>query len=107
MNRVSHLDMICVAEFPRSELPSALDIEFCWRIHCEWEKSRPLTSDITRKECMALKSLKDNKKISILQKDKGNCTVVLNKSTYKRRYPVYYNQGFMKFYIRTPHLKLR
>jgi hypothetical protein len=49
------------------------------------EKSRPLTSDITRKESMALKSLKDNTEILIIHADKGNCTVVLNESTYKEK----------------------
>jgi hypothetical protein len=39
---------------------------------------------MTRKEFMALKSLKDNKQIRILQADKGNCTAVLNESTYKK-----------------------
>jgi hypothetical protein len=34
---------------------------------------------------MALKSLKNNKQIRILQADKGNSTVVLNKSTYKEK----------------------
>jgi hypothetical protein len=38
-----------------------------------------------RRESMALKSLKNNKKIQILQADKGNCTVVLNESTYKEK----------------------
>jgi hypothetical protein len=47
------------------------------------EKSKPLTSNITMKECMALNSLKDNKAIRILQADKGNCEVVMNESTYK------------------------
>jgi hypothetical protein len=45
------------------------------------EKSKPLTSDITRKDSMAMKSLKDNKGIRILQGDIGNCMVVLNEST--------------------------
>jgi hypothetical protein len=49
------------------------------------EKSTPLTSNIIRKESMALKSLKDNKGIRSLQADKGNCTVVLNESAYKEK----------------------
>jgi hypothetical protein len=51
------------------------------------KKSKPLTSDVTRKESMTLKFLKDNKEIRILQADKGNCTVVLNASTYKEKVP--------------------
>jgi hypothetical protein len=34
---------------------------------------------------MALKSLKDNKEIRILQADKGNCMVVLKNSTFKEK----------------------
>jgi hypothetical protein len=34
------------------------------------EESRPLTSDMTTKGSMVLKSLKDNKEIRILQVDK-------------------------------------
>jgi hypothetical protein len=47
------------------------------------EKSEPFTSDMTRRESMALKSLRNNNHIRILQADKGNCTVVLNEFTYK------------------------
>jgi hypothetical protein len=57
--------MVCAAESARS-------------------KSKSLKSNITRKESMALKSLKDNKEIRILQADEGNCMVVLE-STYKER----------------------
>jgi hypothetical protein len=49
------------------------------------ERSRSLITNMTRKEYMALKSLKDNKEIRILQDDEGNCMVVLNKSTYKEK----------------------
>jgi hypothetical protein len=34
---------------------------------------------------MVLKSLKNNRHIWILQADKGNCTVVLNESTYNEK----------------------
>jgi hypothetical protein len=63
----------------------ALGMEFCWSIRCMLEKSRPNTSNITRKESTTLKSLKNNKQIWILQADKGNCTVVLNESAYKEK----------------------
>jgi hypothetical protein len=38
-----------------------------------------------KKESMALKYLKDKKEIMILQADKGNCTVMLNVSTSKKK----------------------
>jgi hypothetical protein len=63
-NGVSNLDIACMAEIVRSKLPSLphpLCMEFCWRILHMSKKSRPLTSNITRKESMALKYRKDNK----------------------------------------------
>jgi hypothetical protein len=49
------------------------------------EKAKPGSSNMTRRESMALKSFKNNRHIRILQADKGNCTVVLNESTYKEK----------------------
>jgi hypothetical protein len=49
------------------------------------EKSRPLTSNITSKESMALKSLKHTKEIRIQQTNKGNCMLVLNESIYTEK----------------------
>jgi hypothetical protein len=49
------------------------------------EKSKSLAPNITRKKSMALKSLKDNKEIRILQSYKENCKVVLNVFTYKEK----------------------
>jgi hypothetical protein len=40
---------------------------------------------MTKRESTALKSLNNKNKIRILQADKGNCTVVLNESTYKEK----------------------
>jgi hypothetical protein len=84
-NRAYNLDMVCAAEFARSKLPPAMGVAFCWRILCMLQKSKPLASNITRKESIALKSLKENKQIRILQADKGNCMVVFNDSTYKEK----------------------
>jgi hypothetical protein len=49
------------------------------------DKSRPLASNVTKKKFMALKSLIGNNEIRILQADKGNCSVVLNESTYREK----------------------
>jgi hypothetical protein len=45
------------------------------------EKSKPFIFNITRKESVPVRSLKDSKEIRILQADKGNCTIVLNECT--------------------------
>jgi hypothetical protein len=64
-NRVSNLNILCAAESARLKLPLALGMEFYWRIRCMLEESRPLTSNMNRKESVALESLKDNKEIKI------------------------------------------
>jgi hypothetical protein len=46
-------------------------------------KVKPITSNITQEEYRAIKSLKLNKNIRILPADKGNCSVVLDETTYK------------------------
>jgi hypothetical protein len=84
-NSGSNLDMACAAESAKSKLRPALGMEFCWRIRCMLEKSRPITSNMTKRESTALKFLKNNKKIRIIQADKANCTVVLNESTCKEK----------------------
>lgn len=43
------------------------------------EESKLLKSNISRKKSMALKSLKDNEEIRILEADEGNCMVVQDK----------------------------
>jgi hypothetical protein len=45
---------------------------------------KALTSNMTRKDSVALNYLKDKKEIRILQTDKVHCTVVSNESTYKK-----------------------
>jgi hypothetical protein len=49
------------------------------------EKSRHFISNITSQESVALKSLRDYKEIRTLQADKGNCTVILNESSYNEK----------------------
>jgi hypothetical protein len=77
-NGVSNLDMVCAAESARFKLlrPRLGYGDLL-------EESSHLTSNTTRKGCMALKSLKDIKGIRIRQADKGTCTVMLNESTHK------------------------
>jgi hypothetical protein len=54
-----------------------------------------------------LKSLKNNKKIRILQADKGNYTVVLNESTYKEKISSLQSQRCTIPCLKTLRLKLR
>jgi hypothetical protein len=69
------------------------------------EKSRPFTSNMTRRESTALKSLK-NKKIQILQAYKGKCIMVLNKSTYKEKTSSLLESGVYEILRKDPTSKI-
>jgi hypothetical protein len=56
-------------------------MEFRWRIRSMLEKSKSSRPNMTTEELRAMKSLRPNKDIRILQANKG--TVVLDKSEYK------------------------
>jgi hypothetical protein len=66
------------------------------------EKSRPLPSNITRKEYMASKFLKNNKEMRFLQADKGNCMVVLNEFTYKEKISSLQESGVYEILCKDP-----
>jgi hypothetical protein len=59
-----------------------MGMDIFWWIQCMLEKSKPLKTNIIKKEFMELKSLK-SKEVRILQPEKGKCTVVLNEITFK------------------------
>jgi hypothetical protein len=66
------------------------------------EKSRSSTSNITRKESVVLKSLRDNKEIRILQADKGNCALILDESTYKENISSLLESGIYEILHKDP-----
>jgi hypothetical protein len=78
----SNLDLICAAESAASNLTPAVGMEFRWRIRAMLEKHRNSTINLTKMELKSLKLLKRNEDIMILRADKGNCTVVMDKSDY-------------------------
>jgi hypothetical protein len=78
----SNLDMACAAESVESKLLPVVGMEFKWKIRSMLEKPKPLISNITRAESNALESIKSNTDMRILPADKGNCTVVMNESTF-------------------------
>jgi hypothetical protein len=79
----SNLDMACAVESIKTKLHPVLGMEFSWKIRSMLQKSKPIISNITREEYVTIKSLKLNKNIRILLADKGNCSVVLDETTYK------------------------
>jgi hypothetical protein len=60
-------------------------MEYRWKIRTMLEKSKAAPPNLSKQEFIALKSLKHNKDIRILQADKGNCTVVLDDSEYRNK----------------------
>jgi hypothetical protein len=103
----SNLDMACAAETVASKLLPALGTEFSWMIRSVHEKSKPMKPNITRAESKALNSLKHNKEIMILQADKGNCTVILDKSTCKEKLTTLVNSGVNEPWQKVLYLKWR
>jgi hypothetical protein len=77
--------MACAAESVSFKLLPVVGAEFSWKIRSMLEKSNLRSSNITRMESRALISSKQDREIKILPADKGNCTVVLNDSTYKQK----------------------
>jgi hypothetical protein len=57
---------------------------------------------MTRKESMALKSLKNNKQIQILQADRRNCMVVLNESTHEEKISSLLESGVYEILCKDP-----
>jgi hypothetical protein len=60
-------------------------MEIRWKIRFMLEKSKSSRPNMTTKELKAVKSLRLNKEIWILQADKGNCTVMFDESKYKEK----------------------
>jgi hypothetical protein len=75
--------MACAMESVVSELPQTLGMEFRWKIRSMLERSKSSRTNLTTKELKAVKSLRLNKDIRILQADSGNCVVVLDESKCK------------------------
>jgi hypothetical protein len=69
--------MACAVESVVQKLPQNVGMEFRWKISSMLGNSKPSLPNMNKKELKAVKFLRLNKEIRILQADKGNCTVVL------------------------------
>jgi hypothetical protein len=81
----SNLDMACTVESVVSKFRETLGPEFRWKFRSMLEKSKSSIPNMTKKELKAMKSLRLNRDIKILQAGKGNCTVVLDECKYKNK----------------------
>jgi hypothetical protein len=100
----SNLDIACAVEAVIPKLPRVKGMEFRWRIRSMLEKTGPPKSNISKQEMAAIKSLKQDKDIRILQADKGNCTVVLDEVEYKNKLNTLLQSGS---YEKRPYLEDR
>jgi hypothetical protein len=64
------------------------------------EKTKPLPINITKQELSAIKTLRKNKEIRILQADKGS--VVLDESDYKKKLDSLLQSGVYELLPRDP-----
>jgi hypothetical protein len=66
------------------KLLQTLDTEFSWKIRSVLENSNKSSlPNVSKKEFKAMRSLRLNKDIRILQVDEGSCTMVWDESKYK------------------------
>jgi hypothetical protein len=76
-------DTACAVESVIPKLPSILGMEFRWKFKSRLQKCKSPTSNISKKELKALKSLRLNKAIRILLADKYKINTLLNSGVYE------------------------
>lgn len=98
-----NLGMVCTIESLIPKLLLTLGMEFRWKIKFMLKKSTSSVLNMTRNELKAIKSLK-LKDTTILQEDKGNCTVVLDESEYEDKLHTFQSLVFMNHCLRSYRL---
>ncbi|XP_036358521.1 uncharacterized protein LOC115210451 [Octopus sinensis] len=85
IKRIPYLDIIAPIEETVVKIPKAPGDELRWKVRQVLEKVKPLKPNITKEERFAIKGLQSDNSIIILPADKGNATVVINKSDYSEK----------------------
>jgi hypothetical protein len=98
--------MACAVESVVQKLPQNVGMEFRWKISSMLGKSKPSVPNMNKKELKAVKSFRLNKKIGVLQADKGNCTVVLEESEYKEKLNTLLESGVYEPLSKDPTAKV-
>ena len=80
------VDITCGVEegLRKASNPAAVSIA-CSKVARVLKTARPPRRNIDKEEEQALKELKEDKDIVILKADKGNCTVIMNRSDYDQK----------------------
>jgi hypothetical protein len=90
-----------------SKLPQTLGMEFRWNIRSILEKSKSSRYNMTTKELKAVKSLRLNEDISILQADNGTCTGLFDESKYKENLNILMESGVYEPLPKDPTAKVK
>jgi hypothetical protein len=75
------------------------------RIHCHWHNKVSQLQINHQLENFAMKSLRLNKDIRMLQEDKGSCTVVLDESKYNNKLNTLVEYGAYELLPKDPTAK--
>jgi hypothetical protein len=78
-----NLDMECTVNSVVWKLSQTLSVEFRWKIRSMLAKSKSSVSNVTKKELKAMKCLRLNEVIRILQADRGNSTAAMDESKHE------------------------
>ncbi|XP_029657212.1 uncharacterized protein LOC115231293 [Octopus sinensis] len=85
IKRIPYLYIIAPIEEIAIKMPKAQGDELRWKVRQVLEKAKLPKPNITKEETFAIKRLQSDNSIIILPADKGNATVVMNKSDYSEK----------------------
>ncbi|XP_029638026.1 uncharacterized protein LOC115213231 [Octopus sinensis] len=90
---IRYLDMIAPIEEIAVKIPKAQGDELRWKVRQILEKGKFPKPNIPKKEKFTISRLQNDNSIIILPADKGNATVVMNKSDYSEKLPSHISDG--------------
>ena len=82
IKRIPYLDLIAPIEDASLKIPKAQADELRWKVRQALEKSESPKPNISKAERQAIKSQQNHNNIIILQADKGNATVLMDRVDY-------------------------
>lgn len=83
--KIPKLEIVASVESVLHKLLPTQQDELRWDIRTAIASAKPHTQNLTKDEAAGIKSLKNDKNLTILPADKGNATVVMNTSDYENK----------------------
>ena len=93
IRHINHLDIIAPIEEAASRIGQEKGDELRWKVRQALEKAKTPKPNLTRQQQAAMQSLSRDTDIIILPADKGNATVVMDKSDYSRKLDEHINDN--------------